>query len=228
MTAIALQSAAPRQSSVPSPDVRHTARCAPRRRRFRRRRLSSARASTGPVARDSRGWLRRLLALTTRPAVNCWCCERRRRVQRRSSSVLPARSGKSSAAVPRPSPSRAAAQKRCAPHAPHSCVSDVFHAIVIMLKMESVCTFCWRAWCWSLDQDQTCCVLARLSCTGYPMKACDARTSPRPCDTSTIRRTRCLSLWESYRCSMLHSAELYHFWLAPRCVQRHKKHLGIF
>ena len=131
MTAIALQSAAPRQSSVPSPDVRHTARCAPRRRRFRRWRLSSARASTGPVARDSRGWLRRLLALTTRPAVNCWCCERRRRVQRRSSSVLPARSGKSSAAVPRPSPSRAAAQKRCAPHAPHSCVSDVFHAIVI-------------------------------------------------------------------------------------------------
>ena len=187
MTAIALQSAAPRQSSVPSPDVRHTARCAPRRRRFRRRRLSSARVSTGPVARDSRGWLRRLLALTTRPAVNCWCCERRRRVQRRSSSVLPARSGKPSAAVPQPSPSRAAAQKRCAPHAPHSCVSDVFHAIIIMLKIESVCTFCWGAWCWSLDQDQTCCVLARLSCTGHPMKACDARTSPRPCDTSTIR-----------------------------------------
>ena len=127
MTAIALQSAAPRQSSVPSPDVRHTARCAPRRRRFRRRRLSSARVSTGPVARDSRGWLQRLLALTTRPAVNCWCCERRRRVQRRFSSVLPARSGKPSAAVPQPSPSRAAAQKRCAPHAPHSCVSDVFH-----------------------------------------------------------------------------------------------------
>ena len=133
------------------------------------------------------------------------------------------------AAVPRPSPSRAAAPKRCAPHvrqcAPR--VSDVFYAIIIMLKMESVCTFCWRAWCWSLDQDQTCCVLARLSCTGHPMKACDARTSPRPCDTSTIRRTRCLSLWESYRCSMLHSAELYHFWLAPRCVQRHKKQLGI-
>ena len=92
-----------------------------RRRRFRRRRLSSARASTGPVARGSPGWLRRLLALTTRPAVNCWCCERRRHVQRRSSSVLLARSGNSFVAVPRPSPSRAAAPKRCAPHAdaPH-------------------------------------------------------------------------------------------------------------
>ena len=69
----------------------------------------------------------------------------------------------------------------CAPVCASFCVSDVFYAIIIMLKMESVCTFCWRAWCWSLDQDQTCCVLARLSCTGHPMKACDARTSPRPC-----------------------------------------------
>ena len=171
--------------------------------------------------------LQRLLALTTRPAVNCWCCERRRRVQRRSSSVLPARSGKSSAAVPRPSPSRAAAQKRCAPHAPHSCVSDVFHAIIIMLKMESVCTFCWRAWCWSLDQDQTCCVLARLSCTGHPMKACDARTSPRPCGHE-YNSTYALSFVVGV-VPVLHAAfsELYHFWLAPRCVQRHKKQLGI-
>ena len=178
------------------------------------------------MARDSRGWLRRLLALTTRPAVNCWCCERRRRVQRRSSSVLPARSGKSSAAVPRPSPSRAAAQKRCAPHA-HSCVSDVFHAIIIMLKMESVCTFCWRAWCWSLDQDQTCCVLARLSCTGHPVKACDARTSPRPCGHE-YNSTYALSFVVGV-VPVLHAAfsELYHFWLAPRCVQRHKKQLGI-
>ena len=94
----------------------------------------------------------------------------------------------------------------CAPVCASFCVSDVFYAIIIMLKMESVCTFCWRAWCWSLDQDQTCCVLARLSCTGHPMKACDARTSPRPCDTSTIR------LRVVFRCGSRTGA--------PCCIQR--------
>ena len=97
-----------------------------------------------------------------------------------------------------------------------------------MLKTESVCTFCWRAWCWSLDQDQTCCVLARLSCTGHPVKACDARTSPRPCGHE-YNSTYALSFVVGV-VPVLHAAfsELYHFWLAPRCVQRHKKHLGIF
>ena len=97
-----------------------------------------------------------------------------------------------------------------------------------MLKMESVCTFCWWPWCWSLDQDQTCCVLARLSCTGHPVKACDARTSPRPCGHE-YNSTYALSFVVGV-VPVLHAAfsELYHFWLAPRCVQRHKKHLGIF